>query len=97
MSQDTLFPVVTPPTAMVGIINEIHSQCRNNKEWPPVYLPGVWIVIQKLGTKTKGPGRTERHWIPGEPPNEQRSLVFDAHLNRWPVYVQDGVLRRAEQ
>lgn len=95
MSQGQLFPATTPAKGViVGHITGIESQPRNKKEWPPVDLPGVWVTIQKVGTKSAS--CREKHWIPDGEGNVQRRLVFDAHLNWWPVYVEDGVLKRAQ-
>lgn len=79
---------------MVGTINCISSEFKNSRS--DEQLPGLWITIQKKGTKGPSPSCREKHWIPDEAGT--RSLIFEAHLNFWPVYVDAaGVLRREEE
>lgn len=83
-----------PKPPMVGIINCISSEFKNSRS--DEQLPGLWITIQKLGTKGPSPSCRKKHWIPDDAGT--RSLIFDAHLQRWPVYVDaTGMLRRQEE
>jgi len=72
--------------SITGIVAIIESGVKFAKH-------GNYITLQ-----SHDGGVRERCFVPDFTPSgeHQRGLSYEAHLGGWPVYVEDGVLRRAE-